>query len=328
MGMNMGGAKETFVETNGVTLRVYEAGPKGKPIVLCHGFPELAYSWRHQVEPLAAAGYHVLVPDQRGYGESDAPKDVEAYRIEELHADLVGLLDHHGYDSAIFVGHDWGSFVVWELALRQPAKVDAVVGVSVPFIKWPMPPTEIFKLASNGGENFFYILYFQEVGPAERELDADPHRSMRMILWGASGDRAKTVTSVPEPRPAKGTGFLDMMEEPPTPLPGWLTEEDIAVYGDAYAKSGFFGPVSWYRNFDRNYETAKDLDPKVMTMPSYFIGGERDGVIANRAQLDAMKDVLPSFKGVTLIPEAGHWTQQETPVEFNEALLSFLGTLD
>ena len=191
-----------------------------------------------------------------------------------------------------------------------------------------MPPTEIFKLASNGGESFFYILYFQEVGPAERELDADPHRSMRMILWGASGDRAKTVTAPPEPRPAKGTGFLDMMEEPPSPLPGWLTEEDIAVYGDAYAKSGFFGPVSWYRNFDRNYETAKDLDPKVMTMPSYFIGGERDGVIANRAQLDAMKDVLPGFKGVTLIPEAGHWTQQEAPVEFNDALLAFLGSLD
>ena len=117
--MGMSG-NETFVETNGVTLRVYEAGPKGKPIVLCHGFPELAYSWRHQVEPLAAAGYHVLVPDQRGYGGSTAPGEVEAYRIEELHADLIGLLDHHGYDSAIFVGHDWGSFVVWELALRQP----------------------------------------------------------------------------------------------------------------------------------------------------------------------------------------------------------------
>jgi pimeloyl-ACP methyl ester carboxylesterase len=150
---------------------------------------------------------------------------------------------------------------------------------------------------------------------------------MRMILWGASGDRAKTVTEAPAPRPAEGTGFLDMMEEPPTPLPSWLTEDDIQIYGDAYAKSGFFGPVSWYRNFDRNYETAKDLDPKLMTMPSYFIGGERDGVIANRAMVDAMKDVLPSFKGITLIPESGHWTQQETPEEFNAALLGFLGSL-
>jgi pimeloyl-ACP methyl ester carboxylesterase len=321
------GATTSRIQTNGIELVVHEAGPKGNPVVLCHGFPELSYSWRHQIEPLAAAGFHVICPDQRGYGESSAPKEVEAYRIEELHDDLLGLLDHHGYENAHFVGHDWGSFVVWEMAMRHPSRVRSVTGVSVPFIKWAMKPTDLFKMASNNGENFFYILYFQEVGPAERELDADPHRSMRMILWGASGDRAKTITSIPEPRPMKGTGFLDMMEEPPSPLPAWLTEEDLKVYAAAYAHSGFFGPVSWYRNFDRNFESGKDLSADLVTMPSFFIGGDRDGVIANRAGVDAMKDVLPDFRGSVIIPEAGHWTQQETPDAFNEALLGFLKTV-
>jgi pimeloyl-ACP methyl ester carboxylesterase len=213
------------------------------------------------------------------------------------------------------------------MTMRHPERMRSATGVSVPFVKWPMPPTDIFKMASNGGKDFFYILYFQQVGPAERELDADPKRSMRMILWGASGDRAKTVTSMPEPRPMEGTGFLDMMEEPPTPLPSWLTEEDIQVYADEYAHSGFFGPVSWYRNFDRNYESGKDLTPALATMPTFFIGGDRDGVIANRGGVEAQKDVLPDFRGNVIIPEAGHWTQQERPEEFNAALLGFLNTV-
>lgn len=318
----MNGATESLISTNGIDLRVYEAGPHGNPVVLCHGFPELAYSWRHTIPALADAGFHVIAPDQRGYGGSSIPDKVEDYRMEELHADLLGLLDHHGYDKAHFVGHDWGSFVVWEMALRHPERVASVCGVSVPFIKFPLPPTDLFKMAANGGENFFYILYFQEVGPAEKELEADPHRSMRMILWGASA--GAWTGQMPEPRPATGTGFLDMMSEPPKPLPKWLTEDDVQVYADAFAKSGFFGPISWYRNFDRNYETAKDLDPGVITMPSFFIAGEKDGVIANRSGIEAMKELLPNLKGVVLIPESGHWTQQETPGEFNAALLGFL----
>ena len=318
----MNGATESLISTNGIDLRVYEAGPTGTPVLLCHGFPELAYSWRHQIQPLADAGFHVMAPDQRGYGGSSTPDRVEDYRIEELHKDLLGLLDHHGYDKAHFVGHDWGSFVAWEMALRNPDRVMSVTGVSVPFIKFPLPPTDLFKMAANGGKDFFYILYFQQVGPAEKELEADTHRTMRMILWGASG--GAWTGELPTPRPAEGTGFLDMMKEPPDPLPAWLTAADIQTYADGFAKSGFFGPVSWYRNFDRNYETAKDLDPAVITMPSFFIAGEKDGVIANRGGIEAMKELLPDLKGVVLIPEVGHWTQQEAPDAFNTALLGFL----
>ncbi|MEA3019967.1 MAG: hypothetical protein QOI47_1491 [Actinomycetota bacterium] len=321
----MKGATESVISTNGVELRVFEAGVRGRPVVLCHGFPELAYSWRHQIEPLAAAGYHVIAPDQRGYGGSSTPDRVEDYRIEELHADLLGLLDHHGYDRAHFVGHDWGALVVWEMALRHPERVASVTGVSVPFIHFRRPPTELFTTVANGGKDFYYILYFQQVGPAEAELSADPHRTMRMILWGASGDA--WTGEIRPPRPAEGTGFLDIMSEPPDPFPAWLTPDDLQTYADAFAKTGFFGPVSWYRNFDRNYETSKDLDPGVMTMPAFFIAGEKDGVIANRGGIEAMKSALANLKGTVLIPDVGHWTQQEAPGAFNDALLGFLATL-
>ncbi len=310
---------------NGVELDLLESGPAdGAPVILSHGFPEGAWSWRHALPALAGAGYHAIAPDQRGYGGSSCPTEVAAYGIESLCDDLIGLLDETGHEQGVFVGHDWGALIVWELARLHPERVKAVVGVSVPFVEWPGRPTELMKMIY--GDRFFYILYFQEVGPAEAELGADPHRTMSRILYGASGDGFRGVPA--EMPPKEGTGFLDMMVDPPDPLPAWLTADDIDAYARQFARSGFFGPVSYYRNLDANYEVVKDLPASRLTMPSYFIGGDRDGVVMmDPGGVDRMKATLPDFRGATVLPGVGHWTQQEAPEAFNAALLGFLATL-
>ncbi len=317
--------RKRTIHVNGVDLQVTEAGDPTHPcVILSHGFPESAYSWRHQIPVLADAGYHVLAPDQRGYGFSSAPKNVDAYGITHLTGDLVALLDATNHDTATFVGHDWGAMVVWEAARLHPNRVDAVVGVSVPFTAWPAPPTELMK--AMWGDRFFYILYFQHVGPAERELEADIRRTMHNILWGASGEM---YTGVPtEFPPMEGTGFLDMFRDVPEALPSWLTQGDLDTYVEQFTNSGFFGPVSWYRNLDANFAVLKDIPADVVTMPSFFIGGEKDGVIAGRPEyVDAMNGLLPNYRGKVIIPGAGHWTQQEAPREFNDALMGFLRSL-
>jgi pimeloyl-ACP methyl ester carboxylesterase len=305
-----------------IELDVMEAGPADGPvIVLAHGFPESSWSWRHQMAPLAEAGWHVLAPDQRGYGRSSAPGDVEAYGTDELSADLLALLDDVGAEQAVFVGHDWGALLVWDLMRLHPTRARAVVGASVPFVAWPAPPLTLMREAS--GDNFFYIVYFQEVGPAERELGKDPRRTLASTLYAASG--AAWTGAPPAPRPAGGTGFLDTMSGPPGGVIGpWCTDEDLDAYVDAFEASGFFGPVSWYRNLDADHERVKHVDPSTLTMPTTFIAGDKDMVIArDPSGIDRMQ-VLPGYRGHTLLPGVGHWTQQEDPAGFNAALLSFL----
>jgi pimeloyl-ACP methyl ester carboxylesterase len=317
------------VPTNGVELALFEAGEPGAPVVvLSHGFPECAYSWRHQMAPLAEAGFHVLAPDQRGYGFSTAPKDVAAYHADELAADLLGLLDDVGAQDAVFVGHDWGALLVWHMAKTVPERMRGVLAASVPYTPWPAPPTDLFKALS--GDRFFYILYFQEVGPAERELEADVRETMRTILWAASGDAYRGMPA--EQLPAEGTGFLDAMRHGagpvPDELPSWLTPHDLDVYTERFEASGFFGPISWYRNMDADHERTKDIDSSVISMPTAFIGGTKDGVIAGRPEyVESMKLTLPNYRGATMIEGAGHWTQQEAPEEFNRALLDFVTSL-
>jgi pimeloyl-ACP methyl ester carboxylesterase len=321
------------VSTNGVDLVVHEAGDPANPtVVLSHGFPELAYSWRHQLRSLSDAGYHVVAPDQRGYGHSSAPRDVQAYGIGQLTGDLAGLLDHYGKDDAVFVGHDWGAMIVWEMAKLHPTRVRAVCGVSVPFVAWPAPPTQMMQMVY--GDRFFYILYFQPVGPAEAELEADTERTMAGILYGASGPGFASIdrTNIELP-PMEGTGFLTQMPVvPPLPLVSaegpWLTADDLAVYAGEFAHSGFFGPVSYYRNLDANFAATRHLGAADVTMPSYFIGGSLDPVATmDPTGIERMQTTLPNFRGYTMIEGAGHWTQQEAPRQFDAALLGFLDSL-
>ncbi|HEX3839801.1 MAG TPA: alpha/beta hydrolase [Acidimicrobiales bacterium] len=315
------------IPTNGIELHVAESGPAaGPPIVLCHGFPELWYSWRHQFGALAGAGFRVLAPDLRGYGGSTQPHgDVSAYGADRIAADLVGLLDHFGYDQAAFSGHDWGAMVLWEMARTHPQRMSSLCNMSVPFLQSPMPPTEIFNAIFV--DKFFYMLYFQPVGPAEKELEADPRHFLRNMLWAASGD-GLGGGSLTLDLPAEGTGFLDSLAEAPDDLPRWITEEDVDVYADAFKANGFFGPLSYYRNIDANWQRSHDIPASDLAMPTGFISGSADPVIAmTPGALEAMAEALPDFRGTTLIEGAGHWVQQERPEETNAALLAFLSSV-
>jgi pimeloyl-ACP methyl ester carboxylesterase len=311
------------IAVNGIELHVATAGPAdGAPVVLCHGFPELWYSWRHQLAALGQAGYRVFAPDLRGYGASSHPTEVGDYGSDELTCDLCGLLDHYGYEQAAFVGHDWGAMVVWEMGRLHPERVSSLYNMSVPYSNAPAPPTEIFKVIFEG--KFFYILYFQPVGPAEAELESDPRHFLRTMLYSAGGEGMANGTGLPD-APAEGTGFLDILTPAPDQLPPWLTEHDVDVYAEAFEKGGFFGPVSFYRNMDANWQRSHDIPASVYSMPVGFLTGSLDPVNAMMpGAAEAMAETLPNFRGGPTVEGAGHWVQQEKPAETNAALLAFL----
>ncbi|MDP1820524.1 MAG: alpha/beta hydrolase [Acidimicrobiales bacterium] len=311
------------VATNGVELAVTDAGD-GFPIVLAHGFPELSYSWRHQVPALAAAGYRVLAPDQRGYGRSSRPEAIEDYDIVHLTDDLLGLVDDIGAERAVFVGHDWGSMVVWNMALLHPDRVAGVAGLSVPFVpRGPMPPVQLMRKAF--GDAFFYIVYFQEPGVADADLGRDPGTTMRRMLAGLSVPEGGSVDMTGLAAP-DGAGFVDRLPEAEG-LPSWLTQDDLDHYTDEFTRTGFTGGINWYRNFDRNWKLTAHLDGAKVTVPSAFITGSADPV-ALMMPAAVMDGWVEDHRGTTTVDGAGHWVQQERPDEVNAALLTFIDSLD
>ncbi|AKS32188.1 alpha/beta fold hydrolase [Mycolicibacterium goodii] len=315
---------ERLVDTNGVTLRVTEAGERGSPVVvLAHGFPELAYSWRHQIPVLAAAGYHVLAPDQRGYGGSSRPQHIDDYNIVALTADIAGLLDDVGADRAVLVGHDWGSPVATNFPLFFPDRVAGVAALSVPPIpRSAAPPTEIWRKMF--GENFFYILYFQEPGVADAELDSDPARVLRRMMGGLrSPEDEDAAMRLVRPGPE---GLIERLPEPPT-LPDWISADELAVYVEAFTRTGFTGPLNWYRNFDRNWELTESTPASTITAPTLFLAGSADPVLSFTPR-DHVRDVVAGDYREVLLDGAGHWLQQERADEVNAVLLEFLDGLE
>ena len=308
-----------------VDLHVLDAGPEDGPtVVLAHGFPELAYSWRHQIPALADAGYRVLAPDQRGFGRSSRPDAVTDYDVHHLAGDLVALLDAVGADDAVFAGHDWGAMLVWQLALLHPDRVRGVVGLSVPFLpRTKRPPVEMMRERFAG--SFFYIVYFQEPGVADAELGADPARTMRRMLSGTTtgdgaADSAITMTA------GDDRGFVERMPEPDH-LPDWLSQDELDVYVAEFRRTGFTGALNWYRNMDRNWHLTPQFGGATVSMPGAFIGGSADPVLI--LSPPAGREVyFEDFRGNTIVDGAGHWVQQEAPGAVNEALLSFLRGLD
>lgn len=304
----------------GITMNVLEAG-EGRPVILCHGFPELSSSWRHQIPALAAAGHHVLAPDMRGYGDTDAPGAVEAYAMTELVGDVVALIDSLGVERAAVVGHDWGAMVAWQVALAAPERLAGVAALSVPFSpRFPMPPTELFESFFPG--QFMYMLYFQEPGVAEAELERDIRAFLLRMYWTAGGARPAVAGS---PWPREGTGYLDTLAAAPDSVPTWLADH-LDPMARSFARSGMRGPLNWYRNLDRNWEESAAQAQAHVTVPAFFITGDNDP-IAGLLPASGMDGWVDDLRGAISLPGVGHWTGEENPEAVNAALLGFLGGL-
>ncbi len=290
---------------DGVELHTEVEGSDQDPVlILLHGFPELGYSWRHQLRPLAEAGYRVIVPDLRGYGCSDVPEDVTAYAIDVLGRDVTSLLDDAGAERGVVIGHDWGADVAWKTAWLHPDRIAAVAGLSVPFVpRAPGPPLEIMRRHLGDG---FYILWFQRPGVAEEALARDVRRTLATPrVWDAA--------------------WADDPEEDP-PTPAFMTDEDLAVYVDAFQRTGFAGGLSYYRNIDRNWELTAQLDGRRIDQPALFLTGERDPV-RGFMPAEAMDGWVTDLRASIVVPEAGHWVNQQAPQAVNDALLGWLGEL-
>lgn len=310
------------VAVNGVELDVVDEGT-GPLVVLCHGFPELAYSWRHQVPALVGAGYRVLAPDQRGYGGSSRPVPVEQYDIVNLVGDMVGLLDDAGEEQAVFVGHDWGAMVVWSMAQLHPERVRGVVGMSVPFIpRGEYPPISTMRHVF--GDTFFYMVYFQEPGVADADLGADPAETLRRFLAGMSRRDDPEAAS----RMFSPYGTMGMVERLPEAkaLPDWLTQQDLDHYTEVFSRTGFTGGLNWYRNLDRNWALMEPVAGREVDLPALFVAGADDPVL-RMTPPSVMEGWLTDLRGSVVLPGAGHWVQQEQPPAVNDALLGFLGSL-
>ncbi len=311
-----------YIRTNGgLRMAVYEAGTEGVPIVFSHGFPELAYSWRHQLPVVSAAGFRVLAPDQRGYGNTQRPLAIEAYNIAELCADLVGLLDTRGIEKAVFVGHDWGGAVVWAMPRLHSDRVLGVVGANTPTgPQPPVAPIEILRRV-RGEDN--YVVAFQEPYKAEEVLEADTEKSFRTFMRRGTWD-AEAFNKLPADAPERKFQLLKIFKHGTADdLRGelLLTEEELAHFVTTYERTGFTGGVNWYRNIDRNWELMKDKGERI-EQPCLYIGAEND-VVLPPSSADGIEALVPNIDKHT-IKDCGHWTQQEKPEEFNRVLIDWL----
>ena len=296
------------IKANGIELEVFQAGA-GRPIVLCHGWPEHAYSWRRQIPALADAGYHVIVPNQRGYGASSKPKETAAYDIEHLTGDLTALLDHFGCQDALFVGHDWGALVVWGLALMHPERLAGLINLSVPFLvrgerEW------VGFWEERLGPDFYIVHFNRQPGVADAVFDANPERFLRNLYR-----TGQWRSPMPAARPGMALINLAQTDAPAGEL--MMSEAELAVFVESFRRSSFTPGLNWYRNFTRNWEILGRF-PERVRQPALMIYGRYDLV----PQSEALPSIAPDLEAATL--ECGHWIQQEQPEETNRLMLDWL----
>lgn len=298
----------TLISVNGVEIEVFEAGKQniGKPIVLCHGFPEHAFSWRHQVSALVVAGYHVIIPNQRGYGNSSSPTEITQYDIVHLTGDLVALLDHFGYEDAVFVGHDWGANVVWNLALLHPGRVSKIINLALPYQERGEIPWLDFMEAVFG-EDFYFVHFNRQVGVADAIMNENVSQFFRNIFR----------KNVPHTSPQAGMLMINLAQaENPLGEP-LMNDSELSVFVSAFESSGFTGSINWYRNLDRNWHLMADVTP-LIHQPTLMIYGMQDTI----PESENLKNRVPTLDIVRL--DCGHWIQQEKPEETTQAILKWL----
>jgi pimeloyl-ACP methyl ester carboxylesterase len=311
------------IETNGIRLHLAEAG-SGPLVLLCHGFPESWYSWRHQLPALAEAGFRAVAPDMRGYGQSDKPEAIDQYTLLHLIGDMVGLVDALGEETAVIAGHDWGAPVAWQAARLRPDRFRAVIGLSVPFVpRGPVRPTTAMPQTEDA---VWYQLYFQEPGTAEAELERDISLTMRKVLGAVSGDQPSAPAGRWAGMVPRNGGFLTHMADPAI-LPAWLGAEDVDFYASEFRRAGFRGGLNWYRNIDRNWELLAPFTGVTVSVPALYVAGDRDPVVRFPGMdrlLPNLANFAPRLRGPVMLPGCGHWTQQERPAEVNAAMIEFL----
>jgi pimeloyl-ACP methyl ester carboxylesterase len=324
---------QRIIEANGIRINIAEQGA-GPLVLLCHGFPESWYSWRHQITALAAAGFHAVAPDMRGYGKSDRPEAIDQYSIFHLVGDLVGTLDALDTRTAVVVGHDVGASVAWQLALMRPDRIRGVVGLSVPFR--PRAKARPTTLMPRTADAQFYQLYFQDPGAAESELESDPGATVRKILFGASGDAVADARTAVAGGAGANLGMVSrggrFLQGPgaPAKLPPWVSDADVDFYACEFKRTGFRGPLNYYRNLDRNWEIQSALEGALITMPALYLAGDRDFILSFPGMDDLVANLahfVPALHKIQMLPGCGHWTQQERPSEVTAAIVDFLHSL-
>ncbi len=313
-----------FIETNGIHMHVAEQGT-GPLVLLLHGFPEFWYSWRHQLRTLADAGYHVVAPDLRGYGETDRPATRELYTQLHLVGDVIGLMDALGEETAVVAGHDWGATLTWNTALLRPDRVRGAIALSVPY--YPRGPVSRLTAARSALGDGFYMNYFQKPGVAEAEFERDIRTTLRKFLYAFSGDvppGEQVMLVVPE-----GHGLLDSLPDPGV-FPVWLTEAIVAHYVTTLERTGFTGGFNWYRMIDKSWELMAPWREAIIVPPVLFIAGTLDPVVLlpnGQQQLANMQRFVPNLKATALLSQSGHWIQQERAAEVSTAMIEFLRSL-
>jgi pimeloyl-ACP methyl ester carboxylesterase len=312
-----------MVQAGGLQMHIAEAG-QGPLVLLLHGFPESWYSWRHQLVALAEAGFHAVAPDQRGYGQTGGPDAVAGYSMLHLTGDVIALMDALGEDQAVLAGHDWGAPVAWDTALFRPDRIRGVIGLSVPYLpRGSAAPVAALRAGYGDG---FYMVHFQQPGVADTELARDLPTTFRKLLYTLSGDYpgAAAIPVIPA-----GSGLLEVCADP-AELPAWLSQQDIDFFVAEFARSGFTGPLNWYRNLDRNWELMAAWQHAPVTVPAQFIAGDKDMVISflgGAPMIAGLRDIVPKLAEPVLLPGCGHWTQQERPAEVTAAMLEFITAL-
>ena len=327
-----GDVTHRMIDANGIRMHIAEQG-SGPLVLLCHGFPESWYSWRHQLRALADAGFHAVAPDMRGYGQTDRPEAIDQYTLLHLVGDVVGLLDALGEQQAVIAGHDWGAPVAWYAALLRPDRFRGVIGLSVPYRpRGPVRPTTLMPQTEDA---VFYQLYFQTPGVAEADFESDARAFLRGVLFSNSGDGPLRKHGLPKDVgmvPREGGMRARMATHMVTPevLPTWITEADVDFCAAEFSRTGFRGGLNWYRNIDRNWELLAPYAGARVTVPALYVVGELDLTMGFRGaaeQVANLAHLVPQLRKTIMLPGCGHWTQQERVPEVNQAMIEFLREL-